>query len=446
MNISKSLLPLNLKHCTEQEIVEYFTNAWNLENLLLKSIVNKNSFYHNPDDLRNPLIFYLGHCPAFYINKLILSDIIKKGINPKFEQMFGTGVDPQTPADLKNAIAHIEWPSVDEVWQFREQSYQLILDVIQKTSFILPINWEQPFWALMMGIEHQYVHFETSSVLIRQLPIEALKRPEDWNYASFSTTYSPNEMVLVLGAKVKFGKDINSASYGWDNEYGISKVMVDSFLLSKFMISNGEYKEFVDNGGYENPTYWDAESWQWKLTYQVKYPKFWLVDEEGNYLYRAMYDIFTLPLNWPVEVNHYEAKAFCKFKGAGSRLMTEAEWHLVNQKTKEQNITNLENNDFNLNLKIFSPHPVDSLEKSCHPYLIGNIWEWLEDDFYAFDGFKTHALYADYSLPFFDGKHKMLKGGSWATHGNSSSTDYRNWFRPNFFQHAGFRIVQDIGS
>jgi len=88
---------------------------------------------------------------------------------------------------------------------------------------------------------------------------------------------------------------------------------------------------------------------------------------------------------------------------------------------------------------------VGSLETSKNDQNIydlrGNVWEWLGDIFTPLSSFKPHYLYQDYSAPFFDNRHYMLLGGSWATNGYEATPYYRNWFRPYFYQHAGFRII-----
>ena len=447
----KAQAPISLKKCSRENILDYFENAWQLEDMLLKSIIKEEAFYCNPDDLRNPLIFYLGHAAAFYLNKLQLVNLLKKSPNPDYELLFGVGVDPATPAELNSAIAQIQWPGVAKVWEYRQQVYEIVVEIIKNIPLNLPIHPQHSLWSLMMGIEHQRVHFETSSMLLRQLPLDCLQRPPGWHYAPSFGQASPNQMVEVSGGIVEIGKPQDSPIYGWDNEYGYRQVQVNNFLVSKYMITNGEFKEFVHNGGYENPSYWDEEAWQWKNHYRVKYPKFWLVDERGNYQYRAMFDVFDLPLDWPVEVNYYEAIAYCRFQGQGIGLMREAEWNLVTYGSQKNRCYTLENDnfdDYNLNLKFCSPTPVGMLKNTGNNSEIydlrGNVWEWLEDDFNPLTDFQPHYLYADNSTPFFNSQHKMMLGGAWVTNGTEILPYYRNWFRRNFYQHAGFRIAQSL--
>ncbi|NET24560.1 5-histidylcysteine sulfoxide synthase [Okeania sp. SIO1I7] len=446
MNSLKSINPpkLNSSHTNNrlrQDILDYFHNAWQLEDILMNSLVGEETFYFNPDPLRNPLIFYLGHSAVFYINKLIRVELLEKHLNPNYEILFELGVDPEIPEELDRAIAHINWPKLEDVWQYREKVYQIILDLIEKTPLNLPIHQHHPLWALMMGIEHQRIHIETSSMLFRQLSVEKLKRPSNWEYAPTNARQIDNEMIEVAGGVVKIGKPVDYPTFGWDIEYGDRQVEVTPFVASKYLITNSDFLEFVKSGCYENQDYWTQESWLWKTQNNIKHPKFWIA-ENGGYKYRAMFDEIDLPLDWPVEVNHYEAMAYCSWKGENTRLMSEAEYNLATYENGKE----AEADNYNLNFKFGSPSPVGLLETAKNESglydLRGNVWEWLTDNLNPLSGYKTHQLYEDYSAPFFDSKHNMMLGGCWITNGTEALKYYRNWFRPNFYQHAGFRIVQ----
>lgn len=446
MNTNKYNQPLNLNNCNKEAIINYFEDAWQTEDILLKSIKNNDTFYLNPDSLRHKLIFYLGHSAVFYINKLVITGLLKQRINPQYELLFEMGVDPETPEELQKTIANIQWDSVEKIWEYRDKVYEKISELINNNFWQLPINKNHSWWALIMGIEHQRIHIETSSMLLRQLPTNLLKQPESWQYSPSNGIPPDNEMIRVSEGIVTIGKKENDDNYGWDIDYGYKQVKVASFLVSKYMITNADFLKFVQGEGYQNQKYWTEEAWTWKIKNNIKYPKFWI--PENNYFkYRAMFDEIELPLDFPVEVNYYEAMAYCCYLeeklGHKYRLMTEAEWHLASQK-ENSNYDSI--NDYNLSFKFASPSPVGSLETAKSDYEIydlrGNVWEWLSETFAPLSGFKTHYLYSDYSAPFFDNKHKMLIGGSWITNGVEATRFYRNWFRPYFYQHAGFRIVQ----
>jgi 5-histidylcysteine sulfoxide synthase len=436
--------PPNLKHCDRQDILAYYQRAWQIEDQLMKSLISPKTFYLNPDPLRNLLIFYLGHSAVFYINKLVRVGLITKRLNPHFESLFEIGVDPEKPDEIEGIFDNLRQADVMEVWAYRQQVYDRVSEFINNLAIALPINPEHPLWALMMAIEHQYIHIETSSMLIRQLPVDKLQRPQDWGYAPANGYTKPNEMIEVEGATVQFGKPQNSNIYGWDIEYGDRVVNVATFQASKYLITNAEFLDFVKDGGYTNPDYWHELAWAWKVQHDVKHPKFWVPDGD-RYKYRAMFDEIAMPFDFPVEVNHHEAIAYCRWQGQHTRLITEAEYHLATYGTNSITLQAPENSGFNLNLKFASPSPVGYLESAKSPSgmydLRGNVWEWLSDHLTPLNGYQPHYLYENYSAPYFDTKHHMMAGGSWITSGTEACPYYRNWFRPNFYQHAGFRIV-----
>ncbi|MBD2316768.1 5-histidylcysteine sulfoxide synthase [Phormidium tenue] len=438
--------PPNLHRCDRSEILAYFQRAWQIEDSLMKSLVNPETFYTNPDPLRNLLIFYLGHSAVFYINKLVKVSLLDQRLNPDFERLFEIGVDPEKPEEIANIFDNLRQAEVTAVWQYRDQVYNVISELINNLKNIdLPINSEHPLWALMMAIEHQYIHIETSSMLIRQLPVDQLQRPESWQYAPANGYTTANEMIEVTGGEVRLGKPQDSNIYGWDIEYGDRTVTVATFQASKYLITNAEFLDFVKDGGYDNQAYWHEQSWAWKVENQIKHPKFWIPDAD-SYKYRAMFDEIAMPFEFPVEVNHYEAIAYCRWKGNHTRLMSEAEWYLATYGSFElTQASDSQVENYNLNLKFASPHPVGYLPQAKSDVglydLRGNVWEWLSDHLTPLTGYKPHYLYENYSAPYFDTKHNMMAGGSWITSGTEAEKYYRNWFRPNFYQHAGFRVA-----
>ena len=198
-NRLRSLPPLRFDACTRDQLRAYFLNTWDLFEMLKNSISKEEYFYVAPDPLRHPLVFYLGHTAVFYINKLRLSGAIEKGINERYEVLFAVGVDPEKSDDLEKGI---NWPTIKEVWAYREQVRDLVLDILDQTDMHPHPDQNTPLWALHMGLEHERIHFETSSVLMRQYPVEFLKRPETWNYAPTEAAVPEKRMVRFEGGKV----------------------------------------------------------------------------------------------------------------------------------------------------------------------------------------------------------------------------------------------------
>jgi 5-histidylcysteine sulfoxide synthase/putative 4-mercaptohistidine N1-methyltranferase len=429
---------------TRAEILEYFHRTFDLDEKLYETIREDAGFYLRADRLRHPLIFYFGHTATFFINKLTIARIIDRRINPSFESMFAVGVDEMSWDDLD--ATHYDWPTRQAVKEYRDQTRELVDGVIRKLPLTLPITWEDPFWAIMMGIEHERIHLETSSVLIRQLPIDQVVRHPFWEICREAGEAPVNALLPVPAGRVLLGKEQGHPLYGWDNEYGRHEAEVAGFKAAKYLVSNREFLDFVEAGGYGERQWWSEEGRNWREFRQAEHPLFWLKGDNGWGL-RTMVEEIELPWNWPVEVNQLEAKAFCNWQAARSgkpiRLPSEDEWNRL------RDIANIPDQPWwdrapgNINLEFWSSScPVDRFAFGEFFDIIGNVWQWTETPIYPFHGFRIHPWYDDFSTPTFDGRHNLIKGGSWISTGNEATRDSRYAFRRHFFQHAGFRYVE----
>ena len=427
-----------------EEIREYFHATYTIDEKLYDTLASDDAFYFRAEPLRHPLIFYLGHTAVFYVNKQIVAQIIQDRINPRFESMFAVGVDEMSWDDLNDA--HYDWPSVAEVREYRNTVRDLVDETIRNTPLTMPIDWDNPFWTFMMGIEHQRIHLETSAVIIRRMPIEMVRQLPLWDICPDRGEPPENDMVPVAGGRVVQGKAKDHPLYGWDNEYGHEKTDVWDFAASRMLVSNREFLGFVEDGGYETEEYWTHEGWNWVEYSKPKHPLFW-IESDGGYRFRTMAQVIEMPWNWPVEVNHLEAKAFANWKakktGKPIRLPTEAEW------VRLRNVHDIPDQPYwdkapgNINLEYWaSSCPVDRFRFGEFCDIIGNVWQWTETPISGFDGFEIHPYYDDFSTPTFDTLHNLFKGGSWISTGNEATKDSRYAFRRHFFQFAGIRYVE----
>jgi 5-histidylcysteine sulfoxide synthase/putative 4-mercaptohistidine N1-methyltranferase len=427
-----------------KEILDYFEKTWEIDEKLYTQLKSDEVFYHRGDPLRHVLIFYLGHTAVFFINKLLLAKIIDTRINPEFESMFAIGVDEMSWDDLNEK--HYNWPSVDAVRDYRNKAKQIVTNVIHQAPLTLPITWNDPFWIILMGIEHERIHLETSSVLIRQLPLKEVVAGMFGKICDEYGAAPQNKLRPVSGATITLGNPSDYPLYGWDNEYGNYTEKVADFKASQMLVSNGEYLHFILDGGYRTHAYWTEEGWNWRNYKQAEMPLFWRNDGEA-YRLRLVAEEINMPWNWPVEVNYLEAKAFCNWKsakeGKSFRLPTEAEWVRLEDFCQLPDELEWNVAPGNINLEhVASPCPVDRFRMGDFYDVIGNVWQWTETPISGYPGFKVHPMYDDFSTPTFDGKHNLIKGGSWISTGNEATRHARYAFRRHFYQHAGFRYVE----
>jgi 5-histidylcysteine sulfoxide synthase/putative 4-mercaptohistidine N1-methyltranferase len=443
-NTRTILLNTGRPESKREEIRDYFHATYSVDEQLYDLLARDEAFYLRAEPLRHPLIFYLGHTAAFYINKLTIAKLIETRINSRFESMFAIGVDEMSWDDLD--ASHYDWPTVPEVKSYRRQVREFVDQVIKSLPLQIPITWNSPFWAIMMGIEHQRIHLETSSVIIRRLPLEEVRPLAGWEICPLSGRAPRNVLLPVPGGEVKLGKNRDHPLYGWDNEFGKHRFEVDDFRASQCLVSNEEYKAFVDDDGYNRRNWWTEEGWNWRTYSRAGHPLFW--QKHGDtYAFRTLVRVIDMPWNWPVEVNYLEAKAFCNWladkKKKSIRLPTEDEWYRLHD------IHGIPDQPYwvkapgNINLEHWcSSCPVDHFRFGDFYDIIGNVWQWTETPIEGFQGFEVHPYYDDFSTPTFDTQHNLIKGGSWISTGNEATRDSRYAFRRHFFQHAGFRYVE----
>jgi len=427
------------------EILAYFHNSYSLYESLFECLAGEEAFYARANPLRHPLIFYYGHTAVFYINKLNVANLIDHRIDPRIESTLAIGVDEMSWDDLNDK--NYDWPTPQEVKSYRDQAREVVDRFIRECDFTMPIDWNSPLWIVLMGIEHERIHLETSSVLIRELPLDLLRPHDLWGRIGRESTTPPvNQLLPVAGGQVRLGKSKDNPLYGWDNEYGESIQDVDSFQASKFLVSNQEFLEFVDAGGYSDPQYWTEEGRGWLAYRKACHPVYWIKDRD-TYKLRTMLEVIEMPWSWPVEVNYLEAKAFCNWKsqvtGKQLRLPTEAEWYKFRDPLEtDQPYWDVAPGNINLEHQM-SPCPVDRHEFHDGFFdVIGNVWQWTETPIDGFAGFEVHPAYDDFAAPTFDGKHNLFKGGCWISTGNYAIKDSRYAFRRHFFQHSGFRYIE----
>lgn len=432
-----------------KEIRDYFQFTWELYENLFESLRDDAVFYQRPEPLRHPLIFYFGHTATFFANKLVVSKILERRVCPKMESMMAIGVDEMSWDDLDES--NYDWPSVDEVRIYRNEVREVVEGLIDTLPLTLPIQWNDPFWIILMGIEHEKIHLETSSVLIRQLPICSVKRHGDWPHSSQEKKDDAleNRLLDVSGGKVRQGREQPSSTYGWDNEYGSLETDVREFKASEFLVSNQEFLGFVEDGGYQKEEWWTEEGWNWLQYKKVSYPPFWIKGDGGNpeYRYRTMLEEIDMPWDWPVDVNYLEAKAFCNWLSAKTgkkiRLPLEAEWYRLCDLSLDFDDAGRLQSSANVDLTNgASSCPVNQFRHNDFYDVAGNVWQWTETAIDGFKEFAVHPAYDDFSVPTFDGRHNVIKGGSWIASGNETTRDSRYSFRRHFIQHAGFRYIE----
>jgi len=426
------------------EILDYFHATFDRYEQLFEVLSGDEAYFVKPIALRHPLIFYFGHTATFFINKLVLAGLIDNRINPGFESMFAIGVDEMSWDDLSEA--RYDWPSVDDVRVYRRTVRATVDRLIRTLPLTLPIGWEHPWWVILMGIEHERIHLETSSVLIRQHQLQYVRPHPAWAPCPTTAAAPQNTLVTIPAGALRLGRERSDpVVYGWDNEFGHHETSLPAFQASRHLVSNQEFLAFVAAGGYADDSLWLEEGLAWKKFARAEHPTFWIKDGD-HWRLRLMLEEVPMPWDWPVETNYHEAKAFCQWQarvsGQPVRLPTEDEWQALRLFAGVGDLAADDAIPANIGLARYnSSCPVGEFAHGPLFDVVGNVWQWTETPIYPFAGFQVHPIYDDFTTPTFDERHNLIKGGAWISCGNEAHPAARYAFRRHFFQHAGFRYV-----
>ncbi len=305
-------------------------------------------------------------------------------------------------------------------------------------------------FAFNMTAQHEHQHGETMLVTLqcREGPA-VLSAP----IPAPAETGTPLGEVLVEGGPFLMGADGDALDRALDNERPAHRVDVPAFWIDAAPVTCADFQRFIAAGGYEDPSWWTGAGWEHRIDAALEAPLFWR--REGDLWTRRRFGrVEPVPGDEPVmHVCWYEADAYARW--AGRRLPTEAEWEKAaawdaavgRAQPYPWGLEEPDRSRANLGQVFLEPTPAGSYPAGVSPcgagQMIGDVWEWTATDFGAYPGFRP-LLSREYSTPFFDGRYKVLRGGSFATHPHAARATFRNWDLPVRRQiFAGFRTARD---
>ena len=433
-----------------------FRHVWERTDRLFATIA-PDALLDRPIVLRHPFVFYLGHLPAFAWNHVCRYVHDRPAFEPHLDAIFDRGIDPDVDASAHGRTADDAtpaWPAVDRVLAYRDRIREELLACIADVDASEATDGTSAARrALIMALEHEQMHQETLLYMIQQLdPRRRVRSGAAPIYRRGDALRARPIEIPAGGATL--GSGFDALDFGWDNEFPHARVDVPAFVIDSTPVTNGEYLQFIEAGAYDAPELWLEEDRAWIRRHGLRHPALW-ARSNGDWRYRTVAD--ELPLaaarDWPVYVSLAEARAYARWRRG--RLPTEAEFHRAaygdpagDERAFPWGDEEPHAQHGNFHFAYLSPVPVGSHPAGASAWgvheLVGNGWEWTQSVFGPFPGFHTTMpSYPGYSADFFDGKHYVLKGASWATDLQLLRRSFRNWYQARYpYVFAKFRCVR----
>lgn len=418
--------------------------AWEWSDRIFGFVADQ-SLLARPIPLRQPFLFYLGHLPAFAWNHLGRGVLQLSSFAPDLDALFEAGIDPPDDGEpLRQDDAEL-WPQLDCVLAYRDRVRNRLREALDAPAVVE---------TLPMVLEHELMHHETMMYMLHELPAAAKRLPAEVAAMPKEPAASPaRRPVRIPAGPAHLGAAL--AGFCWDNERPEHDVDTEAFAIDSLPVTHREFREFVSAGGYRDPGPWTEDGWRWLQWTRRSMPHGWSADGHDWSVTTLFGEApFDSAADWPARVSHCEAQAFARWSGA--RLPSEAEFHRAAFVTPGGDLRAFPWGDAppapehaNLGFARWGPTPVGSQPLGASAFgvheMVGNGWEWTSTPFRPFPGFRPMKRYPRYSAAFFDERHFVLLGGSFATDSRLARRSFRNWFQPHYpYVFTKFRRVYAV--
>jgi ergothioneine biosynthesis protein EgtB len=329
-------------------------------------------------------------------------------------------------------------PTTEEIYQYRQSVDQRILRLISEAP---ESKLAELTMLLTVGMHHEQQHQELFYTEIKYI---LAQNPRSLR-AAYHTREpakeraTPAAIVPFSGGLLEFGN--LEGGWSWDNELPVHKYFLLDFCVASRLVTNGEYLEFLEDGGYDNQLLWLDNGWSWKCREQWEAPLYW-EKQQTSWWQWTLAGMQQIQEDEPVcHISFYEADAFAQWKAEtyqehrGARLPSEREWEWVARSLgADPNAGN--------QLSAARLHPAAALGRARVEQLFGDVWEWCSSYYEPYPGFRPFAgSLAEYNGKFMDNQ-RVLRGGSCVTPPGHMRASYRNfWSAETRFQFTGIRLA-----
>ncbi len=377
----------------------------------------------------SPTKWHLAHTTWFF-EELVLKAHASgyQEYDPRFAYCFNSYYETLGERHPRPHRGMLTRPTCAEVRDFRAH-----IDSKMAVMFERDALSEDALDLIELGINHEQQHQELLVTDILSLfaiqPLRPAYRPET-DAARGETP--PLEWLDFPGGILHVGYD--GEGFAYDNEGPPHEQLIRPFRLAHRPVTNGEWLEFMADGGYETSTLWLADGWATVNAEGWRAPCYW-EERDGVWYQMGLGGLVPVDPARPVcHISYYEAQAFSLW--AGKRLPSEFEWEIASRDLPEEGNT--------AGTGLLRPAPTSAPDGTLQQ-MFGNLWEWTSSAYSAYPGFQTaEGAVGEYNGKFMCGQY-VLRGGSLATPDGHVRRTYRNFFYPHQrWQFMGLRLASDV--
>ncbi|MEW6354651.1 MAG: ergothioneine biosynthesis protein EgtB [Pseudomonadota bacterium] len=377
----------------------------------------------------SPPKWHLAHTSWFFENFLLVPFLPRYAVfHPQFGYLFNSYYETVGRFYPRRQRGLLSRPTVEEVYRYRGHVNRAISRLIATAD---AEAWRRIAPLLELGLHHEQQHQELILTDVKHIFAHNPLRPA---YLSYSATVSgaaaPLHWLDYDGGIRQIGH--GAAEFAFDNETPRHRVFLENYRLAARLVTNGEYLEFIEAGGYRRPEYWLSDGWCAVQAQQWSAPLYWERDDTGHWWLMSLSGMRELAESEPVcHVSFYEADAYARW--AGKRLPTEAEWENAAAELPVQG--NL------LESGLLQPAPAHG---GAPAQLFGDVWEWTRSPYAPYPGYRPPVgALGEYNGKFMCNQ-MVLRGGSCVTSAAHLRVTYRNFFPPDArWQFSGLRLAED---
>lgn len=398
------------------------------------------------DPLMSPLVWDLAHIGQQEELWLL------RGGNPERPGLLPPDIDGLYDAFVHSRASRVELPLLtpSQARTYCATVRSAALDALDALDVLDAPDDDAGVFTFGMVVSHEHQHDETMLQALNLRPGAPLLGagcPLPAGRADVAGTSVP-----VPGGPFVAGVDAADEPFSLDNERPAHVVDVPEFRIGRVPVTNGEWRDFIDDVGYDNRRWWSRRGWQHRVDAALTGPQFWSREAAARVRFGHVEDV---PPDEPVQhVSYFEAEAYAAW--AGARLPTELEWEKAcawdprtgARRRYPWGVEAPSAAHANLGGDARRPAPVGAYPAGASAYgaeqLLGDVWEWTTSPLRPWPKFAP-MIYDSYTQPFFDGDYRVLRGGSWAVAPEILRPSFRNWDHPYRRQlFAGVRLAWDV--